>query len=368
MNNTTKYLIGVIVVVVLAWSAFTIYQQQRVEEPVATGPVKIGWIGPLSGAAASYGESIKRGVEMAAKEVNAGTVELIYEDTKCEGADAVNAVTKLISVDHVSAIIGEVCSGATLAAAPIANQDETVLISPASTSPKLSEAGRYIFRTVPSDTLQGSYGAELVYNKGFRKLAVLYSNEEYGIGFNDVLSAKFKELGGEVVASETFGRDDTDVRTQVTKVRDANPDAVYLIVNNPETAVAALKQIKELGVKVSLFGSEGLKSPDVTAAGNVSEGLIVSSVSSGTSGFIDRHRAENNGADPGPFAAQGYDAMRAVNLAILGGARTGKEIADALHKLSFEGASGHISFDEHGDVAGGYDVLVVKNGAFVPAK
>jgi len=367
MNTASKYLTGVVVALVVVWSGYTIYQQQLLpKQTVPAGPVKIGWIGPLSGGAASYGESIKRGVEMAAKEVNPGTVEIVYEDTKCEAADAVNAMTKLVTVDHVSAIVGEVCSGATLAAAPNANQNKVVMISPSSTSPKLSDAGAYIFRTIPSDTLQGSFGAQIVYDHGLRKLAVLYSNEEYGIGFNDVVTAKFKDLGGEVVANEAFGRDDVDMRTQITKIRDTKPDAIYIIVNNPDSAVAALKQLKELGLNAALFGSEGLKSPDVLKAGSAAEGLTVTSVSSGSSGFVDRHRAEYDGADPGPFAAQGYDAMRAINLTILGGARTGEEIEKALRTTSFDGASGHISFDEQGDVSGGYNVLTVKNGAYVP--
>lgn len=354
-------IIGIIILVLIAWGIFTVSQKPKEQTQTE---VKLGFMGPLSGDAASYGESIKRGLELAQKESGLN-VEIVYEDSKCDGKEAVNAINKLINVDQVVAIVGEVCSGATLAAAPVAEQNRVVMISPSSTSPKVSEAGAYIFRTVPSDALQGDFGARLVYDKGLRKLAVLYSNEEYGLGFNNVLKESFPKLGGELVASEAFERGAVDLRTQITKVKAANPNAIYIISNSPDSAVAVLKQLKELGVQATVFGSEGLKSEDITkGAGEAAEGLILTTVSSGTSDFIARHQAEY-GTDPGPFAAQGYDAMKALTLAIEDGANAGTKIKNKLADLEFDGASGKIKFDERGDVAGNYDVFVVKDGKFV---
>ena len=114
-----------------------------------------------------------------------------------------------------------------------------------------------------------------------------------------------------------------------------------------------------------VYGSEGLKSDDILkGAGIAAEGLVITNVSSGTTDFIARHKAEYN-AEPGPFAAQGYDAFQALALAIKAGAKTGEEIRAKLDTLEFDGASGKIKFDERGDVAGNYDVLVVKDGKFV---
>lgn len=328
---------------------------------VNTGKVvKIGFMGPLSGDAASYGESILKGVELAKRDSGLD-VELVVEDSKCDGKEAVNAITKLISVDRVSAVVGEVCSGATLAAAPIAERNKVVMISASSTSPDITNAGEYIFRTVPSDALQGAFGADLVYNRGYRRLAILYSNEEYGVGFDKVLKDNFK---GEVVASEAFQRGEVDLRGQLTKIKAKNPDAIYIISNSPDSAVAALQQIKELGIDAAVFGSEGLKSDDILEAGDAAEGLIVTSVSSGSEQFAQRHK-EVYGTEPGPFAAQAYDAFMALANAIKQGATTGEEIKDALATMSFDGASGRIVFDENGDVSGNYDVYQVKNGKFV---
>lgn len=372
MDKTTKLILGLIVLAVVILGIYTLATGPKVEEARVSQDIKIGFMGPLTGDAASYGESIKRGVEMAILDSGLENYQasVIFEDSKCEGKEAVNAFSKLISVDRVVAVVGEVCSGATLAAAPVANENKVPLVSAASTSPKLSESGEYIFRTVPSDALQGRFGAQLVWDRGHRRLAILYSNEEYGVGFTEVLSKKFQELGGQVVASESFERNATDVRTQLTKIRAQNPDAIYIISNSPSAAVAALRQMSELRMGIAKFGSEGLRSPDILeGAKEAASGLIVTSVSSGTSGFIAQHNAVY-GQDPGPFAAQGYDALMAIARAIQQGARTGDDIKNALFTMEFDGASGYIDFDASGDVSGNYDVFEVRDSQFqlVPAQ
>jgi len=382
MNQTTKFIIGAIIAIVIVWGVSALFrgntgqippeEEVRKNGEVVDGGaepvdevIKLGFIGPLTGDAASYGESIKRGVDLALKDLDIENIEIIYEDSQCDAKEAVNAINKLISIDKVVAVIGEACSPATLAAVPVAEENEVVLISAASTAPDLTEAGEYFYRTVPSDALQGSFAAQLVYDRGYRKLAVLFINDDYGIGFQEVLKSEFEELGGAVVGSETFERNVSDVRTQITKVKAENPDAIYIISNSPGSAVAALKQIKELNVDAAIFGAEGLKGPDILeGAKEAAEGLVVSSVSSGTSEFAVRYNEEYK-SDPGPFAAQSYDATMALVKAIETGARTGEEIKEALKTVQFEGASGTIVFDENGDIFGNYDVYVVQDGEFV---
>jgi branched-chain amino acid transport system substrate-binding protein len=354
------------IALMLALGGYFLLQGPPEDEEPAEEIIKIGFMGPLTGDAASYGESIRRGVELAMVEANLQGVEVVFEDSQCAGPTAVSAINKLITVNNVVAVVGEVCSGASLAAAPVAEQNGVVMISPASTSPEITNAGDYIFRVAPSDALQGAFGAELVYNNNHKTLAILYSNEEYGVGFEEVLRTRYEELGGEVVASEPFSTEATDVRTELAKIKAKKPDALYIISNAPSLAAAALKEARELGITAARYGSEGLKSPDILeSAGESAEGLVVTSVSSGTSDFIAKHNAAY-GIDPGPFSAQGYDAFRALVLALDRGARTGAEIKDALYAITFEGASGAISFDENGDVSGIYEILVVENGAFKP--
>jgi branched-chain amino acid transport system substrate-binding protein len=351
----------VVVLALVVWGIFALINDGTPEDD---GPIKIGFMGPLSGDAASYGESTKKGVDLALKDFGLENVEIIYEDSRCEPGEAVNVINKLIEIDKVSAVVGELCSSATLAAAPIAVENRTVLISAASTAPDLSKAGNYVFRTVPSDALQGSFGAQLVYDLGYKKLAILFGNEDYGIGFEKVLREEFEKLGGKTV-SESFSRDSNDLRTQITKIKSESPDAVYLISNSPKSAVAAIKQLKELGLKSVIFGAEGLKSDEIlNGAGDSAEGMIVTSVSSGSSGFIERHRVEY-GEGPGPFAAQAYDAFTALAMAVKDGARTGEAIKNFLLNVEFDGASGMIKFDQNGDVSGNYDIFVVQDGTFV---
>ena len=146
------------------------------------------------------------------------------------------------------------------------------MISAASTSPDLTEAGDYFFRVIPSDALQGVFAAELIYEAEHERLAIMYSNEEYGVGLQTTLSAKFSELGGVVIA-EAHERGSVDHRTSIAKIKAFNPDAIYIVSNSPDSAVAALKQLKELGVTVKLYGAEGLKSADIIEnAGAAAEG------------------------------------------------------------------------------------------------
>lgn len=330
------------------------------EQVISPEVIKIGFMGPLTGDAASYGQSIKRGVDLAYRDANLDNVEIVYEDSKCDPKEAVSSINKLINVDGVQAIIGEVCSGATLAAAPIAQANDVVLISASSTSPKITNSGDYIFRTIPSDTLQGAYGASLVYQNGDKKLAILYSNEEYGVGFEDVLQRTFQ---GEVVASEAFERGSTDLRTQLTKIKEARPDSIYIISNSPDSSVAALKQIKELRIIAQVYGSEGLKGPEV-AETKEAENLIITAVSAGTVGFSLEYEDEYS-EKPGAFASQGYDAFSAVARTLKRGAMTGEEIKNDLYSTTFDGSSGRISFDLNGDVAGSYETYQLKKGEWI---
>ncbi len=325
--------------------------------------IKIGFMGPLTGDAASYGHGIKRGVELALKDSGLQNVEVVFEDTKCDGREAVNAINKLININGVIAIIGEVCSGATLAAAPVAEKNGVVLISASSTSSKITDSGDYIFRTIPSDINQGRFAANFMFKNNISNLSILYGNEEYGVGFNDILTTEFEDLGGKVVASESFERGSTDIRTQLTKIRKTKPQALFIVSNSPDSAIAAIKQVKQMGMKVKLYGSEGLKGPEI-AATKYAQGLIVTSVSAGSKKFSNEYMVEY-GLETEPFSPQGYDAFMAIVKAMELGADTGEAIKDNLYDVEFEGASGDIDFDENGDVSGIYNIYRLTNGTFV---
>lgn len=353
--------IAAVIVVVLIVGGFLILGQ----ESEGSQEITVGAMMPLTGDAAPFGKNIKKGIEFAEQEIDGPEINIVYEDTKCKGKESAKAMRKLVSVDNAVSVIGEACSGATLAAAPIANRKKVPLISPASTSPKISDAGNYTFRTIPSDQIAAEFSADLIANRGHERLAILYSNEDYGLGYSNALEKAFENMGNEVVSSQAFKRKTTDVRSQVSKAKQADPDAVFIVSNSPASSIAVLRQIEELGMDVKLFGSEGLKSPKIVGqAVGPSEGLTVVSTSKGTGNFIQRYN-RTYGEEPGLFTAQAYDAYKAISLAIQNGATTSEEIEDQLRKISFQGATGEVSFDKNGDVQGGFKVFEARNGSFV---
>ena len=335
--------------------------------PAETEPedstIKVGFMGPLSGDIALFGENTKNGVEMALVDSQLQNVEIIYEDSKCDPKESVSIINKFVA-EGVVAIVGDTCSGSALAAAPIAKENGVVMVSASATSPEITKES-HLYRTIPSDALQGEFAANIIYENELESLGILYVNDDYGLGLNNVLTEAFEALGGEVVASESFERASVDVRTQVAKVRNARPDAVYIVSNSIDSSLAVLQQIEELGVTSVVYASEGLKSQEVIdGAGQASEGLRTTSVTSGTSTFREQY-LETFSEEPGLFVAQGYDAGAAIFKAIQAGATTKETVIAQLTTLQFEGATGTIDFDEDGDVAGNYDVFEVVNGTFV---
>jgi branched-chain amino acid transport system substrate-binding protein len=177
------------------------------------------------------------------------------------------------------------------------------------------------------------------------------------------LKEKFQ---GQVVASESFEKGAADLRMQLTKIKNSGADAIYSIDNYPGSAIAALKQIKELGISAAIFGSDGLKNQGIIeGAENTAEGLILTSLNSGTAVFIAEYIRIYE-KEPGQFAAQGHDAFKTIAIAIRDGAKTGEEIKNRLYGIEFWGASGKIIFDANGDINGNYEVLQVVQGKFVP--
>ncbi len=326
--------------------------------------IVIGIMGPYTGGAAAYGNAAKDGAMLAFDEADLPNVRVVVEDTKSETREAATVMNKMVSVDNVQAVVGDLISAATLAAAPIAVQNQVVMISPASTSTDISDAGEYIFRTIPGDDGQGLFAANAMHEKGFTNVALLYTNDQYGNGLANIITKEFTALGGTIVADETYEAGSSDMRTQLSKIRNADPDAIYVVSNTPDTSVALLRQITEMNIASQIFGSEGLKVASILELGSSVEGIIITSVSPESDEFRQKYM-DAYGEQPPAFAAQAYDAATAIIMAIEQGATTGEQIKNSLYEMEFDGASGHIIFDEKGDVEGGYVLVEVLNGTFV---
>ncbi len=337
--------------------------------------VKVGLIGPLTGDVAVYGVPVSQAAKLAVDQINGKggingrQVALITEDSRCDAGAANTAMQKLATQDKVVGIIGGLCSSETLAAAPIAEQTKVPIISPASTSPDITLAGDYVFRVVASDSFQGKIGANLAASKGFRKAAVLYINNDYGVGLKSVFSETFRKKGGEIVLEDAFAPSESSFQTLLTKAKGRDPD-VY-VVSLAVEAGQILRQKGELGLNIPFILSEGSKDDSViAAAGAGAEGVYVTFPKPNTDsavyqGFAAAYKTAT-GEEAKIYTSESYDAANMLLQAIQKSDGTGEGIKNSLYSLgAYEGASGTIEFDQFGDTSKPYTVMVIENGKFV---
>lgn len=367
-KNQVFTLLGaaVIVIGVIAWLGVS--RQSDVETPLPTASVpdqalavKIGWLGSVSDETRGYTDSVKRGIELAREDVDAPQIEIIWQESRCDSAEAIEAANTLIAIHKVSAMIGALCPEALAAAAPVAQQAEVVFLNAAETG-TLLDTGKFVFSVVPSSSGQAQFTARTMYEQGVTRLAVLTSGSEEELRFSNELMNSFKQLGGQMVAQEVLKEESDDIRLQLTKIRAGAPQALYVLTSLPDSAVAILKHIDEFNLTLDLYGSQIFRDEKVLeAADEAAEGLTIISVSTGTPAFVARYQAEY-GEPPVLYAAHGYDVLVALVRAMSEGGVSGSTIAQVLPTVEFDGASGHIRFNERGEVAGSYDVLAVREG------
>jgi branched-chain amino acid transport system substrate-binding protein len=352
-----------------------------VNEPQAaeSQPIKLGAILSLTGSAAQYGKWSQNGIELALSEVNqAGGIngrqlQIIYEDDGTDPASAVSAAQKLISIDHVSAIIGPLTSSSVLAAAPVAEANHTVLLSPCASSPKITGAGQYIFRNWPSDNFEGGAMAEFLANQLHAKTVVVAAmNNEYGLGLKGVFIHRATELGLKILDVLSFEQGATDLRAQAARIAELKPDVVYAPGHGKEVATL-IRQCREIGVKSVFASSVAFESPDVfTVAGSAADGTYYTapafnpdSENSVVKKFREAYEARYH-AKPEVFAAHAYDAVNILSTALRDAGGDASKLKDALHAIhDFAGIAGNTTFDKNGDVIQPVAVKVTENGKFV---
>lgn len=360
-------------------SVITLWLKVRVRFRRGPLKIKIGFIGPLTGDAANIGQNSRAAVEIAVKEINeAGGVsgrhlEVVYEDGQCTGKVASNAANKLINVDKVPVIIGGVCSGETSSFTGAAEQSKTVVLSYCSSAPAISQAGDYIFRDYPSDLYQGSFGAEYIYNKlGKKKIAVLYVKSDWGSGIKDVFVKRFGELGGTIVAEEGYEQTSRDLRTQLTKIKSVKPELVYFL-GYTEASIPGIKQAKELGLNVPLFGGDAWDDSKIWSdVGSAGEGVMYSIVYAPLSTDFKAKMKAKIGNDAITICTpQAYDAVKLIAQVIAKTGTSAEAIKNELYKTSYAGgvSAPEIKFDSNGDPVGAnYVVKVAQNGKAVEMK
>lgn len=336
--------------------------------------IKIGAVLPLTGEGTpDQGQASQKAILLAAEKINAQggingkQIKVIVEDSQCDPQKGVSAMQKLIQVDGVSAVIGDICDAVTAAIIPIANQSKVVLITPGSTSPKISGASNYVFRFWFSENELGNLTAHTTYNLGYRKLAIYYINNEWGYAQRDAVTNTFESLGGQIVASDAVNPGETDFRTTILSTESKNPDAYYIGVF-PDSLVVLIKQMKEQGINKQIFSHGGLvgSTQVLGLGGPLLDGIIAPFVANSSVDFQNQFFARYN-EQPGITADSAYDAMSVLALVMQKYGTDPTSIAQGLHNVqNYQGVSGIISVDSNGDTHRPLMVMQIKNGTFVP--
>jgi len=343
----------------------------------AAGTIKIGAIFPITGPLATFGTSCANGAKMAIEEVNlrggvlGSKIELLIEDDQYKPEEAANAAKKLIERDKVVALIAEVTSSVTLVVAPIAQQSKIVLLTPTATNPKVTQVGDYIFRACFIDDFQGEVMANFVYkNLKLKTAAILTAvTSDYSKGLAQFFKQKFTALGGKIVAEESYSEGDSDFRAQLTKIKAAKPEFVYVPGYYADVGPILL-QARELGITVPFGGGDGWDSPVLLqTAGKAAEGCFFSNHYSPDSKelvvqtFVKNYQ-KKYGTTPDALAALAYDAAKllvdAINRA---GSTNSSRIRDALAATKgFRGVTGVITFDANRNPIKSAVIIEIKGG------
>ncbi len=349
MNTKYLYIACVVLVVVFAALGFQARESRA---------IKIGYVGPLSGPiAASTGESVREALELAQRDMGTvakAKIELIEEDDACDAKKAVTAAEKLITVDHVRVIVS-MCSGSVLAIAPIAEAHHVLLISPVAGAPSITKAGDYVFRLSASSLRSGGAAARFAKQAGYHRVALLFENNEYPVGWKDAFTESFTDSTHNVVTEgATVGT--TDVKTQLVKLSQGKPDVFVFATLTAPMANAALKQSRELGLIRPIIGNETFSLKAVTKTG-LTDGVSASTYAYASDApALMRLREQYQKQFGHPmqeeiYAALAYDTYHLVydGFSHCGGANTECVKSFLYGVKNRKGLSGTFSIDANGD-------------------
>lgn len=338
--------------------------------------IPVGHYASLTGSEATFGVSTDNGIKLAVDEFNAAgglngkKIRLITYDNQGKAQESVTAVTRLIQQDHVVAVLGEVASSRSLAGGPIAQRLGVPMISPSSTNPDVTAIGDMIFRVCFIDPFQGYVGAKFAReNLKLTRAATLFNRAQaYSAGLNDNFKESFTQMGGTIVTEQAYGDGDNDFSAQLTAIREANAEFIYVPGYYTEVVNIA-RQARRLGMDLPLIGGDGWDSEELKNAGDALNGCYFSNHYSHEDSrpevqeFVHKYE-ERFGKIPDGLAALGYDAARLLFDAMKRApSLSGKDLAAAIAATkNFPGVTGNISIDENRNPTKDAVVLEVVNG------
>ena len=342
------------------------------------GEILVGEYGSLTGGQATFGTSTHTAIMLAVDEINAAggvngrKIRVLTEDDQSKAEEAANAVTKLISQNNVVAVLGEVASSSSLAAAPICQNNKVPMITPSSTNPEVTKKGDYIFRMCFLDDYQGqSMAGYIGKTLGFKRAAVLIDNKsDYSTGLAKFFSDAFIAGGGQVVATQSYTQGDSDFRSQLTAIKSANPEIIFIPGYYNDIGQIAI-QARDLGMRMPLAGGDGWESPKlIEIGGKALEGCFYSNhyfpgdANPIVRDFVEKYR-QRYGQTPDALAALAYDAARVLADSLKrAGSTEGPALRDAIAATKgFAGVTGTINLGPDRNPEGKTLVIVeVKDG------
>lgn len=343
------------------------------------GSTLIGYYGDMTGSTATFGTSTKKGIDLAIGEINQSPplgkpLEIRPEDDagKSEGANTV--VTKLVTQDRVAAVIGEVASSNSLAAAPVCQREKVPMITPASTNPAVTEVGDYVFRVCFIDPFQGSVMAKFARTTlKANKAAILWDvKSDYSKGLTKFFKETFTKMGGTIVGEPSYSQGDSDFNAQLNAIKGGHPDVIFVPGYYTEVGTIA-RQARDQGITVPLIGGDGWDSPKLfESAGTALEGCYFSNHYSPESkdprvqDFLKAYQAKYPGETPDAMAALGYDAAKILADALKrAGSTDGDKLRDAIALTKdFPGVTGTITLDAQRNATKPAVVLQVKGKGY----
>ena len=341
--------------------------------------IPIGQFTSLTGAQATFGQSNDRGVQLAVEEINAAggvlgqPLRIITRDNQSKPGETSTVVRELITRNKVVALIGEVASGRSLEAAPIAQRSGIPMISPASTNEKVTEVGDHIFRVCFIDPFQGTVCAKFARkNLGATKAAILTDvSKDYSMGLTKSFREEFTKQGGVISGEQSYSGGDKDFNAQLTAIKADNPQVIFLPAYYTE-APLIIRQARQLGITAPFVGGDGWDSPELIEVGGSSvEGSYFSNHFSEQSkdprvvAFVDACRKKYK-VDPDAMVALGYDSVYLLADAMKRAGTTdpAKVTAALAATKDFPGVTGNITLDAHRNPTKPAVMLQVKNGKF----
>lgn len=361
--------------------AFSCSRKPETTDQPDRSALKIGYFGDLTGPTYNFGQSAMNGVLMAAAQINQygginnRQIDVVIQDDRGSAEEAARLTGKLIEKDKVVAIIAGGVSGNSRAAAPKAQWSQIPFISPSSTDPAVTQTGDYIFRACFVDSFQGEVMASFAAEKlKVKKAAILFDiNSSYGRGLTEYFETSFRKLGGEIVNKQSYTQGDSDFKGQLSSIKAAEPDVIYIPGYYLEVALIA-KQARALGLTQPLLGGDGWDAPELwQLGGDALNGSYISThyspddPSPKIQEFVHEYKQRYQNLVPDAHAALAYDATLLLFDAIKrAGTTDGPQLRDALASTkNFDGVTGLISMDENRNAVKPAVVLKLQDASFI---